>query len=313
MNTKYKQEAISFFKAFLAENNLEPPKTAKEYDVLATKAHKYHRSQLCSHGVKATVDIIPALCEGIPPEPTSFYTRVQNYCSIFDMTFISEHTPENTLQKSKITLTCKTCGYKDTVSATSVARRSEGCRYCTGKLRLGEYQNKLNDILSELGFSIAKAYNIYSAKGAIDVTCNKCGTKVTRTLAHIVYRKKLHCPSCNPCPIYGQLGTKKTLNGIEFDSTIELEAFRLISAEIADIVLKPTYRQLGVEGSLFEADFLVDSQYVVEVTSFNKHHEKYHHRILEKQYLIESCTKYVFIFCNSLADVKDFLSVYKNL
>lgn len=311
---KYTQEVIAFLKAFLVENNLQPPRTAKEYDILATKAHKYHRSQLCSHGVKATVDIVPVLLAEVPPEPTEYYERVESYCSVFNMEFISEHLPEKTLQKSKIILTCKVCGYKDTVSATSVFRRVEGCKYCTGKLALGAYKDKLPNILYNLGFSLAKEYYVYSAKGTVDVICNKCGTKITRTVHHIVHRKKLFCPCCNPSPIYGKLGTKKTINGIEFDSTIELEAFKLISAEITNIALKPTYRDLGIEGCLFEADFLVSSRYVVEVSSFDKHrHLAYHSRILEKQHLIESHTDYVFIFCNSLADVKDFLDVYKNL
>lgn len=95
----------------------------------------------------------------------------------------------------------------------------------------------------------------------------------------------------------------------EFDSSIEGSSYTLLKTLSLPIDTHVPYSEI-VPGSNshFIADFLIDGTTVIEVSSFNrKHHPEYFDRIKLKQKLVEEAGKY-FLFLNSLAEVKAFVT-----
>lgn len=307
----YLNKAVNDIKSFLEANKLPIPSTAIEYDALVSKMRAYHRATLCNNGVSATRDIIPKLLEGTVLKPSAMYSQLESYCQAHGIAFEIDNVPNKVVRRNIAKLTCQSCGYTESTTIASVIRRTGGCKKCEHKLPVNTYKEDFKALISIKGFSLVESTERITTESSVQLKCNSCGTVTTRTVAHCLYRHSLCCSKCNPAPIYGKLGTPTEYNGLEFDSTIELESFKLLEGSGIPSLIRPTYKQLGIDGCLFEADFLVDNLYVLEISSFNKHHVDYHSRIKLKQALIESRTEFTFIFCNSLADVKDFISTYK--
>jgi hypothetical protein len=110
------------------------------------------------------------------------------------------------------------------------------------------------------------------------------------------------------------VGTSSIEDNIEFDSTMEVNTYKLLrdSGKFKGILVHTPYSTLCNDTTLlYTADFVLNDYVVLEVSTFNpKHHPKYFNRIYTKQALIEQ-TKYKFVFCKTLAEVKAFIKLFK--
>lgn len=98
------------------------------------------------------------------------------------------------------------------------------------------------------------------------------------------------------------MGYSVVLDGTEFDSKFEYDAYNILKEKGYTINTHVPYKQLGID-SLFIADFLIGNT-VVEVSSFTlQNHPSYAEKIKIKKSLVEQAN-YAFVFCNTLAEVR---------
>lgn len=310
-----KQIALDIVEA-VTKFELPVPTSYQDYDEIVARIKKHHRATLTHNEVSATKDVIPLVHLLLQYEsPVSgMYKLVDEYCNEHGFFLVlPDQINETTLvRKHTVTLICLDCEFTEHVTVASVIRRTGGCKKCSGKVPTYKDPEGLRADLLTRGFSLEEVYKegkYYQAK----ITCNNCGCESHRTVAHLKYRNStIYCEKCNPPPVYGKMGIRSEYVGINFDSDLELQTYKLLEPLQVSIRHHVQYTELGATDSLFECDFLVMNKYVLEVSSFDrKHHQSYHEKIALKQYLIEHHTEYVFVFCNSLAEVGDFIDTLK--
>lgn len=318
-------------KEFCSTNNISVPTNIKEYDKIAEEINKttrhfgnntprsIGRSVLCKHGLIAS-DIIKYITPTI--ENTTAYgfnkylligeklnLQVDKYdLSISDKAFS---------QTNKVTITCKECGFAETITATSLNRRKQGCKKCLKQANWIYREPEFLLICANKG--VTPKYTEYKSilkSTSVQLTCNTCGTAFSRSFNNIIYQDKYptNCPVCKPDKVFGKEGVVTVVNGIEFDSKMEANSYSLLLEFLpksSTIEHHVPYRNLGLPSYSFIADFLIDNLIVLEVSSFNiDHHKEYFERIAHKKALIDLETKYIFKFCNTLAEVKTLIDEY---
>lgn len=318
MKQDYITQVAKDIVATVIHYKLKPPLSYQDYDAIVNIIKKHHRATLTVHGVSASKDIIPKVLNmlSVVPPPSVTYLQIENYCNLHSINFylLEEVLPYKVTRRHKVKLVCTVCAYEETITVASAIRRSSGCKKCNGKLPIYLDDSDVKESVYERGFAVLEIYKDVDRSGYLaKLQCNNCGLSTVRTVAHLKYKHStIYCERCNPPPIYGKLGTRSEYLGISFDSEIELQAYKKLESLNTNIIVHQSYSSLGVPNSSLIADFLVANNYIVEVSSFAiKHHEDYHKKVALKQYLIEHYTDYTFIFCNSLAEVSDFICTYK--
>lgn len=300
-------------------NNIPLPNSVAEYKAL--KLYGLQTSVLSLQGIKCT-DAIRLAREkiGIDTKLAEDLRRLNALNNLIKFLDNSSFISPNLLSSEKITrlsqihLICTLCDNEQKVTLHSLIRRANNlCKFCSDiiKSKISSRTKELQQIAEHNNCSVLNVTDT-----TIDLKCNKCNTtSESRTLKHFYYRKSFSCEICSPIVRFGRtyLSTKLTkfVDGIAFDSCIEAQTYLLLksSLTIFNILHHIKYSDLGCDTEIkYEADFLINNKYVLEVSTFQEvHHQKYFEKIKNKEDIINSCTKYVFIFCNSLADVKRFI------
>jgi hypothetical protein len=320
-------------KDFTENTGMELPTTVKEYDVIAeliskstshlsnNTARSIGRSILCKHGVTATkiLDLLnPARAKVLT---THGYTKYQKVADKLGLVISKVDTSIRDIdftQKDSLLVVCPVCNFTETITATSLNRRKQGCKKCKGQADWVYRETEFLAICASKDITpVYSEYRDILKSKEIPLRCNICDTQFTRGFNNIIYHDKYptNCPSCKPDRVYGKEGVPTIFNGIEFDSMFELNSYKILLEELKDstrIVRQIKYSDLGVPLCTFTADFVIDNLIVLEVSSFSrKTHPAYYSRILEKEVLIDS-TNYVFRFCGTLAEVRAFIQEYAN-
>lgn len=303
-------------------HNIELPRSVEEYKKL--NLYGLHPSTLCSQGIICSDALRLARDKaGIDTRLTEDLRRLNALNDLLKFlegsSFVAPIPKEKVTRRSKITLICEVCDIEQNVTLHSLLRRANNrCKFCsdTTKSKISSRSNELRGIADTNNCSIARVTDT-----TIDLICNTCNKLFEeRHLKHFYYRKSFCCDVCSPIVRFGKtyIGTKltKLVEGKLFDSAVEAQSYLLLKdcGNIHKIQTHVMYKDLGCSDDVkYEADFVVNDKYVVEVSTFQEpHHPKYFEKMRKKKHIIESCTKYDFIFCNSLADVKRFiLSVTK--
>lgn len=299
---------------YLIDNNLEPPNNVSEYDSLTARMHVYHRPTLSRHGITCTEllrAINPDYIDAVTKASNGFdyYYRIADKLGL-DAANISGIPDAKFHQTCKLQITCRDCGFISELSGSSLNRRKNGCKRCSGaakwELRLQEYLS----IVESRGVRLLDPPEDTINSSAVRLSCLKCSTEFHRAFSTIIGPKyTVDCPTCVPAPIFGKLGYKSIVDGHEFDSKIESDTYKLLKNKFSVEVQVP-YTKLCKSTHSFVADFVLDNVLVVEVSSFNrKHHREYFDKIELKKKIIES-SGLLFQFFNSLAEVKRFLDKY---
>lgn len=303
--------------AHCKNNNIELPSSVEDYKKL--KLYGLQPSVLCTQGIICS-DAVRLAREkaGIDVRLTEDFRRLNALNDLLKFlegsSFVSPIPKDKITRLSKITLICSVCDNEQNVTLHSLLRRANNlCKFCsdTSKSKISSRASELQAIANSNNCSILKVTDT-----TIDLVCNTC-FKVSedRHLKHFYYRKSFCCDVCSPIVRFGKtyLSTNltKLVDGKVFDSAVEAQSYLLLRdcSNVHKLQTHTMYTALGCSSEVkYEADFVVNDKYVVEVSTFQEpHHPKYFEKIRNKKQIIESCTKYTFIFCNSLADVKRFI------
>lgn len=303
--------------AHCTTHNIELPRSVEEYKKL--NLYGLQPSVLCVQGIICTDALRLARAKaGVDTRLAGDLRRLTALNDLLKFlegsSFVADIPKEIVTRRSKITLICDICDSGQTVTLHSLLRRANNrCKFCsdTTKSKISSRKNELRDIAVTNNCSIAKVTDT-----TIDLVCNTCGKLFEeRHLKHFYYRKSFCCDVCSPITRFGKtyIGTNltKLVEGKVFDSAVEAQSYLLLKgcADIHKIQTHVMYTDLGCSEDIkYEADFVINDRYVVEVSTFQEpHHPKYFEKLQKKKHIIESYTRYDFIFCNSLADVKRFI------
>jgi len=206
-----------------------------------------------------------------------------------------------------INISCTICEFKESVTVHSFMRRTDKCKSCASKLKWIDREDEFFDICESL--DIIPEYIKYSKiiGNDLEVTCLKCNFTDTRSFNNLVYRKAFECSNCSDRSGPFNRGKKIIVDGIIFDSSIELAMYvKLVELGLRDkIKVHVPYSTILKKPNLqYVSDFLV-GKLVIEVTTFvEKYHEAYYDKIRKKQEYLKG-SGYSMLFINTLAGVEN--------
>lgn len=300
---------------YLNDNNLDPPRNIKEYDAISSAMHTHSRAVLCNNGIICT-DVLNALNPDNPVDNTRNSTKgFQYYKKIGEergltITKVDESIADNMISQTvPINVICNICGFTELITGTSLNRRKYGCKHCRNQsnwiYRIKEY---IDICLSKQVYIDTEDIMSTIHSISVPLECMNCGTKFNRGFNTIIQdRYPIDCPSCKPQRIYGKMGVKGIYKNIEFDSKFEMDSYIILEKLELPIKLHVPYSEIIGRPSKYIADFLINEKYVLEVSSFNlSNHTEYANTIANKKELVQNSKKYMFSFCNTLAEVEKF-------
>jgi hypothetical protein len=218
----------------LDKENIPYPNSVKEYDELVrVHLHKYHRSTLCTHGIQCSslLKLLnPNYINGEARPQMFGFSKYQEKAKRLNLDASIENfkvTFDKFTQKDRVILKCNNCGFVETITGTSLNRRINGCKKCSGALK---WESRL-DILSQIALNRNLTLLEYtSSNKQVKLTCVKCGLNFTRQLNTLVNDTKYtcKCPQCHPPAVYGKQGKTAVYDEIIFDSLIELDTYKLL-------------------------------------------------------------------------------------
>jgi DNA-directed RNA polymerase subunit RPC12/RpoP len=309
--------AAQYIKEFVLEHDLDIPNSIEEYDELVGFMRTLHRATLSNNGIKCQ-DLIklinPAYIAGSAKSIlgyTSYVTHAQTVGLSLEK--VDSNIPDSEFtRKHLLRAVCDNCGWVDTITAASLIRRANGCKRCLGTTK---WEHREDEFINKcIDKNVMPTYTTYEGvprSKALEVKCITCSTAFTRAFSSLIADKyPIDCPMCSPPRVFGSLGKSNIYNGIEFDSQIECEVYKLLesSSKVTSIEVHVPYSKLSNTHSLFNADFVINNCIVLEVSTFNrKHHPVYYARLDAKEVLIRP-TKYKFVFYKTLAEVNTLIN-----
>ena len=274
------EDTIKFCKDWFAENNIQIPKTVREWN--SGRSGKTippgcTYATLRKQGIKVS-EVLNGL---LGSASIRAYSTISDdtLCSGVGLTFLGKEGKENILYS------CNSCGGQYSTRKGTIKRWSDKnqcycsmCRSASGKTKPIEYYDKfLTDSFKALSYN----------KGIITILHKPCGTSFTRTNAHVQSldgSTDLQCPCCSE-----SLFSSKTKDGfmsiVERDCILHLQK----SFPLLDVEREKLYSDIIDTDRKFRADvFIPTLGVVIEITSKGNNLPKYSERLKEKINLLES-------------------------
>lgn len=292
----------------LIDKGLDPPSSVVEYDwLVSTYLHKYHRATLSRTGISCAdlLLLIDPEYEDLSKFQMFGFSKYRYKADSLGLvaSMCDDKSERLFTQKDRVKLSCITCSFTEVITGTSLNRRKNGCKKCSGSANWNYRVDELHVAAKSKGLEVVKI----GVDSKLDLRCIHCSTLFTRALGTLVYSKyTTDCPTCKPPKIFGKMGVPNIYDNIEFDSLLEKEVYILLkdSAQFTSIQVHVPYYDISINSNMV-ADFFLDNNIVLEVSTFSKkYHPEYHAKIEQKRVLVQNAGL-IFSFCSTLAEVRE--------
>lgn len=299
------EELVEFLLEFYKDSKI--PSTSTEY--IANYPKGFSRQVLKSKFNLTTSDVLTAInSEYKKPERVSkeSLSKIASRLGYRLINFTG-----NTSKTIVANLECVDCGKKHSTTYESLRISRLGCRFCKSKnISYREAPERLEPHLLRLNAELVSEIP-KNQTGKVTLKHKLCGTEYTTLLVGVVSPNSAQrgtCPNCRTSD------TRVAFEGTIFGSQFELDCFKLIKEYTNKIDLQVPYSTLIDTERRWTADFVINNNEIIEVSSFRpQDHPKYYTNIEEKVFELSKYPNLSINFFNSLKDLQTYLDIRYSL